>query len=237
MQAARSQMQSSTSRICQRATCYRSLGLISTSNQLRTGSLASLSICHAIKKPAMPPPFVSPEDKTLQSILETGIKGSFAVVAASALHLNVFQHLHFSASNLITGVELAAPCLAFEAILLLLLGLISNNNMSLQQLLCTPPAEEAAAQSMNSMLAPAADGSTTAVTPNGHRVLAKRSPRATRTLQEALNAVYRHNQRYSLVGVAPAGQRLLLEAAAQISEDMLLRGVLLGCSTAWLSAR
>lgn len=56
-------------------------------------------------------------------------------------------------------------------------------------------------------------------------------------MQETVDAIYLHNIRYSLIGAAPAVQRLLLEAAAQLSDDLLARGVLLGCSAAWLSAR
>lgn len=63
------------------------------------------------------------------------------------------------------------------------------------------------------------------------------SPLQLATVQEAVDAVYLHNMRYSLIGAAPAVQRLVLEAGAQLSEDLLARGVLLGCSTAWLTSR
>jgi hypothetical protein len=56
-------------------------------------------------------------------------------------------------------------------------------------------------------------------------------------LQDAVESVYLHNMRYSLIGAAGGMRRVMLEAGAQLSDDLLARGVLLGCSSAWLAAR
>jgi hypothetical protein len=56
-------------------------------------------------------------------------------------------------------------------------------------------------------------------------------------LQEAVESVYLHNMRYSLIGAAGGMRRAMLEAGAQLSDDLLARGVLLGCSSAWLASR
>jgi riboflavin biosynthesis pyrimidine reductase len=56
-------------------------------------------------------------------------------------------------------------------------------------------------------------------------------------LQEAVESVYLHNMRYSLIGATGGMRRAMLEAGAQLSDDLLARGVLLGCSSAWLASR
>jgi hypothetical protein len=56
-------------------------------------------------------------------------------------------------------------------------------------------------------------------------------------LQDAVESVYLHNMRYSLIGAAGGMRRVMLEAGAQLSDDLLARGVLLGCSSAWLASR
>lgn len=124
-----------------------------------------------------------------------------AVTAAYVLHLNLFSYVHGDIPNILHGVQLAAPCLALEAALLMFSNMLN--------------------------------------TPAAARIAAARSSRSSSVavMQETVDAIYLHTMRYSLIGAAPGIQRLLLEAAAQLSEDLLARGVLLGCSTAWLTAR
>jgi hypothetical protein len=49
--------------------------------------------------------------------------------------------------------------------------------------------------------------------------------------------VYLHTLRYSLLGAASPGQQLLLQAAGQLSEELLCRGVLLAAGASWLGNR
>jgi hypothetical protein len=56
-------------------------------------------------------------------------------------------------------------------------------------------------------------------------------------LLSAIDSVYLHNIRYSLIGATAPGARLALEAGAQASEELLARGALLGCASAWLTNR
>ncbi|KAF8059427.1 hypothetical protein HT031_005232 [Scenedesmus sp. PABB004] len=139
----------------------------------------------AFRSPDDLPPATTPEERTLQSLVETGVRGSIAMAAAYALHLSIFSHVRLDAGDALLGLQAAAPALAMEAALLAAAAAL-------------PPAAAAA---------------------------------------EAVEGVYLHTLRYSLLGAAPRGTRLLLEAAAQLSDDLLARGVLLGCSAAWLSSR
>lgn len=134
-------------------------------------------------------------------------RGSVAMAAAYALHLNLWSHMHWEPSHIITGLQAAAPCLSMEAALLLI-----SNSLSLP---VNSRHKAAAAPQLSS-------------SGGGLPVGA---------MQDAVDAVYLHNMRYSLIGAAVGVRRWLLEAGAQLSDDLLARGVLLGCSTAWLTSR
>lgn len=52
-----------------------------------------------------------------------------------------------------------------------------------------------------------------------------------------LSLVQAERARYSLAGTAPTAQRAALAAAAQFSDEMLSRGVMLGFAALWLNNR
>jgi hypothetical protein len=130
------------------------------------------------------------------------------MAAAYTLHLNLFAHVHFEASHILTGIQAATPCLAMEAALLT----ISSSLPATKESQPAAAAAAAAHASAGSVLSAAA-------------------------LQDAVESVYLHNMRYSLIGAAGGMRRVMLEAGAQLSDDLLARGVLLGCSSAWLASR
>ncbi|WIA16033.1 hypothetical protein OEZ85_012765 [Tetradesmus obliquus] len=68
------------------------------------GRLKVLRVSNAFKRPVVQPPVVTPEEKTLQSVVETGIRGSIAMAAAYALHLNLSAWLaaRFTEAGVVT---------------------------------------------------------------------------------------------------------------------------------------
>lgn len=130
------------------------------------------------------------------------------MAAAYTLHLNLFSHIHLEPSHILTGIQAATPCLAMEAALLM----ISSSLPAIRE---TPPTAAAAAAAGSSA----------------------RPNLSAAAFQEAVESVYLHNMRYSLIGAAGGMRRVVLEAGAQLSDDLLARGVLLGCSSAWLAGR
>lgn len=157
------------------------------------------------------------------------------MVAASALHLDVFSHLHLQLSDAVTGLQLAAPCVAIDTTLALL-----HNRLQHQS---TP---QGPSSSRNTTLA-SLRSDTADQTADRHVDQAQQPPtvpqqpsgksQAGASLAVAVDAVYLHNIRYSLLGAAPAGPRLLLESGAQLSEELLARGVLLGSISTWINQR
>jgi hypothetical protein len=131
------------------------------------------------------------------------------MAAAYTLHLNLFSHMHLEPSHILTGIQAATPCLAMEAALLM----ISSSLPAIKE---TPPTAAAAAAAAGSSSGPNLSAA---------------------AFQEAVESVYLHNMRYSLIGAAGGMRRVVLEAGAQLSDDLLARGVLLGCSSAWLAGR
>lgn len=155
--------------------------------------------CRAVRggRPQLLPPG---EDQLLSSMLHTGIKGSLAMLGASALGVDVFAHLGLQhlPGSLSTGLALAAPCAAADGALLLML---------LKQQHAWDDGEAT----------PAASASAAAA---------------------AAEAVQLHTIRFnSLAGAASGGRRLLLEASAQLSEELLVRDVMLGALSTWLTSR
>jgi hypothetical protein len=130
------------------------------------------------------------------------------MLAVTALQLDVFSHLHWQLDDVITGAKLAAPCIAVDAALLTLYHALSAPAPQQQQ--SAPPSTQQQQQQPD---------------------------QAQALLVSAMDAVYLHNIRYSLLGAAAPAQRLALEAGAQASEELLARGALLGCASVWLTNR
>jgi hypothetical protein len=141
------------------------------------------------------------------------------MLAVTALQLDVFSHLHWRLDDVMTGLQLAAPCAAIDAALLLLFMTLSGPQPQPQ--LKTAPTQ-----------APTAEAA-------APRLTQQQSDRAAATaaVLGALDAVYLHSIRYSLLGATGPRARLALEAGAQLSEELLARGALLGCASLWLTNR
>lgn len=140
------------------------------------------------------------------------------MVAAAALQLDVFSHIHWSFDDVLTGMQLAAPCIALDAGLLLLYTTLSGPSVQQQSL-------------TNSTEPNLIDTETT------QSQKSKDQAAMNAALLAAMDAVYLHNIRYSLLGATSVSSRVALEAGAQASEELLARGVLLGCTSAWLTNR
>ena len=140
------------------------------------------------------------------------------MLAATALQLDIFSHVHWQMDDMITGLQLATPCMALEAGLLLLHSTLYLSNDT-QPRSAAPTA-----------VSPADSGAQ-------HRQAPSDQATASAALLSAIDAVYLHNIRYSLIGAASTGSRVALEAGAQVSEELLARGVLLGYASTWITSR
>lgn len=193
----------------------------------------------ALKRPSQ---LLPPEDKALQCVVETGIRcdrsqahcsfpgalwplppltaaaacchhsrGSLAMLAVTALQLDLFSHIHWSPSDVLSGLQLAVPCAAVDAALLAVYTTLSGPRAQQQQ--------------------SSSSGSSSSPSQQADQAAAKSAVLA------AVDSVYLHNIRYSLIGAATPAARAALEAASQLSEELLARGALLGCASAWLTNR
>lgn len=143
------------------------------------------------------------------------------MLAVTALQLDVFSHLHWQLDDLITGAKLAAPCVAVDAALLTLYTALSPPAQQQQQ-------QQKQQQQPNPAAAPLSIQ---------QQQSSPQIDQAQSLLVSAMDVVYLHNIRYSLLGAAAPAQRLALEAGAQASEELLARGALLGCASGWLANR
>jgi hypothetical protein len=144
------------------------------------------------------------------------------MLAVTALQLDVFSHVHWRLHDVMTGLQLAAPCAAIDAALLVLFMTLSGPQSQPQPNpastdTTTATADAAAAQSTQQQ--------------QSDRAAARAA------VLGALDAVYLHSIRYSLMGATAPRARLALEAGAQLSEELLARGALLGCASLWLTNR
>jgi len=132
------------------------------------------------------------------------------MAAAYALHINLFANSHVDIHSVVMGLELAVPCIAMEASLLLLDSSLSERDVRSAR--TAVPSEQSTAPSAASLSPAAAQAA-------GRRLV---SPAAAAlnnmraAFRKAVDLVYCHNIRYSLVGTLPPGQRMLLEAAGQV---------------------
>lgn len=138
------------------------------------------------------------------------------MLAVTALQLDVFSHIHWQLNDVLVGAKLAVPCIAVDAALLVLYSTMSGP-ASAQQLSSSSEATSSSAYSSQPQQTDQAAGKA--------------------ALLSAMDSVYLHDIRYSLIGAAALGPRLALEAGAQASEELLARGALLGCASAWLTNR
>lgn len=145
------------------------------------------------------------------------------MLAVTALQLDVFSHLHWRLDDVMTGLQLAAPCAAIDAALLLLFMSLSGP---------APKPQLKTAPTGSTTQVPPAD----AAAPQPTQQQSDRAA-ATAAVLGALDAVYLHSIRYSLLGATGPRARLALEAGAQLSEELLARGALLGCASLWLTNR
>lgn len=135
------------------------------------------------------------------------------MLAVSALQLDLFSHLHWVASDVATGLQLAVPCAAVDVALLALYSTLLAPSGSTSQLSSSSSNPLNSSQQQTDQAA------------------------AKTVLLAAADSVYLHNIRYSLIGAATPRARAALEAASQMSEELLARGALLGCASAWLANR
>lgn len=145
------------------------------------------------------------------------------MLAVTALQLDVFSHLHWRLDDVMTGLQLAAPCAAIDAALLLLFMSLSGPQ---------PQPQANPAPTNSTTPTPTADAAATQPTQQQSDRAATKA-----AVLGALDAVYLHSIRYSLLGATAPRARLALEAGAQVSEELLARGALLGCASIWLTNR
>eukprot|EP00775_Hariotina_reticulata_P009617 gene9617-9778_t len=137
-------------------------------------------------------------------------RGSLSMAAAYALHVNLFAKSNIDVHSIVTGIELAIPCIAMEASLSLLDGSLSENH---------PRPANAAVTSEQLTVPSAASAIPVTAQPAG---LCLVSPAAAAlknmrvAFRKAVDLVYCHNIKYSLVGTLSPGQRMLLDAAGQV---------------------
>jgi hypothetical protein len=145
------------------------------------------------------------------------------MLAVTALQLDVFSHIHWQLDDVLVGAKLAVPCIAIDAALLVLYTTLSG---------------PASAQHLSSSSSTTSSISETSSSgPNSSRPQQIDQAAGKAALLSAMHLVNLHNIRYSLIGAAAPGPRLALEAGAQASEELLARGALLGCASAWLTNR
>lgn len=138
------------------------------------------------------------------------------MLAVSALQLDPFSHLHWAVGDLRTGLQLALPCAAVDLALLTLYSTLSAPN---------PQSNSSSSDATDKKAADSLSQQQT------DQAAAKAA------LLAAVESVYLHNIRYSLIGATTPGARAALEAASQMSEELLARGALLGCASVWLTNR
>ncbi|GBF98251.1 hypothetical protein Rsub_11071 [Raphidocelis subcapitata] len=154
----------------------------------------------ALQSPDNLTPPVAEADRAVQSLIESGLRGSLALVFALPLHANLLSAWSFDAADVALGLQAALPLVALDAALLLPHG--------------TALAERAAGAATD-----------------------RRTVRFAQLAGAALAAARADQARYGLAGVAGASLRTGLAAAAQLSEELLSRGVLFGFAAAWISGR
>lgn len=145
------------------------------------------------------------------------------MLAVTALQLDVFSHVHLHLNDVVVGAQLAVPCIAVDAALLILYNTLSG-----------PGSQPSSTSNSTSSL-----DSTDPTAESSQSSQQQQTDQATvsAALLSAMDSVYLHNIRYSLIGATAPGPRLALEAGAQASEELLARGALLGCASAWLTNR
>eukprot|EP00877_Chromochloris_zofingiensis_P003554 jgi/Chrzof1/1319/Cz10g02260.t1 len=150
-------------------------------------------------------------DNGLQSLVESGIRGSMAVGVAYGLHLNLFQTLHWHPADVAVALQSALPVMMLDAVMLLPHYKPSKPSGQQQQVAgATPPAQNAAVHG---------------------------SSQRAWLLKSALSSVQSHSLRYSLAGVSSRPRSFLLTSAAELSDDLLGRAVIFGMAVDWIQDR
>ncbi|KAI8465483.1 MAG: hypothetical protein J3K34DRAFT_86206 [Monoraphidium minutum] len=160
-----------------------------------------LRVCALQSPDDLTPSPVAEADRALQSLLESGIRGSLACMFGYALHADLMGLFHTSAADAALGLQVAAPLVMLDALLLL---------------------PDGGRMARDGAAGPAA---------------ATRRGRALRLAGGALSLAQAERARYGLAGAAPPAQRAALAAAAQLSDELLSRGVILGFGGAWIASR
>lgn len=177
--------------------------------------------CRALLQPSPSPPRVAQDERALQCLLESGIRGSLAALLALPLHVDLAAAWAPDAGAVALGLRAALPLVLLDAALLL------PDGRAIAAAAAAASSREHGRGSRDN------DGS------GDSGITGGASARFAWLLGTCLTAARETAATYSLASPSsgPLLQRVALAGAAQLSEELMLRCAMLGFAGMWLGER